>query len=229
MNLGYKIRHALAVWLEIFRRPGRFSVYSYSRSDAMKRLETSGQGKVLDLGCGGRRLAKHVITVDLRANACTDIIADANRLPFTNGAFEGVWMDALLEHVPNAGSLLGEVSRVLKPGGWVYAEVPFLQGYHAAPGDYTRWTTDGLRQLFKDWQVEWISMASGPFSALAYQLRNCFSILTSFGSDSLYRFLFEAVWGYVVWPLKFFDVFVRQNPRAMGHAFGYGVMARKRN
>ena len=83
-------------------------------------------------------------------------------------------------------------------------------------------------QLVDEWHVEWFEAASGPFSAFAYQLRSCLALFTSFGSDFLYRVTFEAIWGYVVWPIKYLDVFFRNHPRAIGHAFGYAVMLKKK-
>jgi len=219
--------HAFACATEFLRRPGRFSVYHYSRRRALERLDKGGGGRVLDLGCGDRRLSPAVITVDLKPGKYVRVVADASRLPFRNGTCRGVWMDALLEHVPNPAGILTEAARVLKPQGWLYCEVPFLQGEHAAPGDYRRWTRQGLAQFFAAWRVEWIEAVSGPFSALAYQLRVCLSLLTSFGSEKLYRYLFEAVWGYLVWPLKFLDFFFRRHPYSGAHAFGYGVMVSK--
>ena len=40
--------------------------------------------------------------------------------------------------------------RVLKPGGYIYSEVPFLQGFHADPDDYQRYTLQGLKILFNN-------------------------------------------------------------------------------
>lgn len=228
VNLRSRL-HAFACATEFLRRPGRFSVCHYPRARALARLEKGGGGPVLDLGCGDRLLSPSVIAVDLKPGKYVRVVADAARLPFRNGTCRGVWMDALLEHVPDPAGILKEVSRVLKPEGWLYCEVPFLQGEHAAPGDYRRWTRQGLGQFFEGWKVEWIEAVSGPFSVLAYQLRVCLSLLTSFGSDKLYRYLFEAVWGYAVWPVKFLDFIFRSHPYSGAHAFGYGVMASKRN
>lgn len=226
---AHPLIHAFARATEFLRRPGRFSVYHYPRGRALERLERGGPGPVLDVGCGSRRLGGPVIAVDLRPGKYVSVVADAAHLPFQDGSCRGLWMEALLEHVPDPSGILEEASRVLKSRGWLYCEVPFLQGEHAAPGDYRRWTRQGLTQLFSGWRVEWIEAVSGPFSVLAYQLRACLSLLTSFGSDKLYRYLFEALWGYVVWPLKFLDFFLRRHPYSDAHAFGYGVMASKRN
>lgn len=221
------IKHAIAVLVGYIRKPGRFSVFHYARCPAIRRTFSATSRRVLDIGCGSRRLSSGVIHVDLMRNDCVDVVADAIRLPFKDGSFEGVWMEAVLEHVTEPCRIIHEIVRVLKVDGWLYCEVPFLQGEHSAPGDFRRWTMPGLQQFFKDWQCEWIEPSSGPFSALAYQLRSCLSLLTCFGNDWFYRIMFEAIWGYVVWPIKFLDLLVKNNPNARAHAFGYAIMLRR--
>ena len=186
------------------------------------------QGRLLDVGAGHRRIVPHATTIDIMPGPCVDIVADARAMPFVDGACEGVWLEALLEHVENPEAVLKETHRVLRDGGWLYCEVPFLQGEHAAPADYRRWTRRGLEQLFDGWELQWLEPASGPFSALAYQMRVCLAVLTSFGSRRLYGLLFATIWAYVVWPIKFLDVLVRTNECAAACSFGWALMARKR-
>ena len=222
----YKVKHFFAVSIEGLRRPGRFSVAGYPRENALRYIEQGGL--ILDVGCGTRKLSEDVIAIDLTPGDCVKIVGDACHLPFADESCDGVWLEAVLEHVPDPRAVLTEIQRVLKPHGWLYLEVPFMQGEHAAPGDYQRYTKQGFEQLLKeDWQFEWFQMAAGPFSALAYHLRSCLSMITSFGNDKLYRATFEAVWGYVVWPIKWLDYLFKDHPRAHAHAFGYAMMLRK--
>ncbi len=37
------------------------------------------------------------------------------------------------------------IHRILAPGGRVLVDVPFIQGYHSAPGDYRQFTEQGFR------------------------------------------------------------------------------------
>ncbi len=46
---------------------------------------------------------------------------DANALPFETGSFELVCCQTLLTHVPEPERVLGEMARVLKPGGCLFA------------------------------------------------------------------------------------------------------------
>jgi hypothetical protein len=40
-----------------------------------------------------------------------------------------------------------EMTRVLRPGGFLHVVVPFCHPFHAYPSDYHRWTTRGQREL----------------------------------------------------------------------------------
>ena len=49
---------------------------------------------------------------------------DATMLPFPDGTFDAVVTSEVLEHIPNDTGALGELTRVLKPGGVLAATVP---------------------------------------------------------------------------------------------------------
>jgi SAM-dependent methyltransferase len=93
------------------------------------------QGLVLDLGCGtgahSVRLAQrgyHVVSVDLtlpgarsakerleeldRPAMC--VVADAEHLPFRDGAFDTVWAALLLHHFPRLDVLPAEIRRLVR-------------------------------------------------------------------------------------------------------------------
>jgi hypothetical protein len=55
---------------------------------------------------------------------------------------------------------------VLAPGGFVYAETPFLQHVHEGPYDFTRYTESGHRWLFRAFE----RMDSGVVAGLGMQL-----------------------------------------------------------
>ena len=48
------------------------------------------------------------------------VLADAGDLPFAAGSIDGVFCSNLLEHTPNTPEVIGEIERVLRPGGWGY-------------------------------------------------------------------------------------------------------------
>ena len=83
---------------------------------------------VLDAGSGhgasGRALetsGARVVSVDRRPlGGGRRVTADAAALPFHDAAFDGVVCSNLLEHVPSPASVVRELGRVTRPGGWVY-------------------------------------------------------------------------------------------------------------
>jgi SAM-dependent methyltransferase len=90
-----------------------------------------------------------VVGTDVYASPHTTAVADAHRLPFRDGVFAAVWIQAVLEHVLEPATVVSEIYRVLQPNGIVYAETPFMQQVHEGAYDFTRFTLSGHRWLFR--------------------------------------------------------------------------------
>src|SRR2546430_7777269 len=56
-------------------------------------------------------------------------------LPFASDRFDVVHSNQVLEHIPNMLSLMGEIHRVLRPGGFAVAHVPYFRSSWAAIED----------------------------------------------------------------------------------------------
>jgi SAM-dependent methyltransferase len=144
--------------------PGRQS-HNWSIYDAGDRclLRHAGRfrGVVLDLGCGSRTYEAFIgprceryIGVDWSESLHSiraDLIADLNEpLPLADDCVDTVACFSVLEHLRRPGQLVAEALRVLKPGGSVILQVPFMWQVHEAPHDYYRFTCFGLRHLFEE-------------------------------------------------------------------------------
>jgi SAM-dependent methyltransferase len=113
------------------------------------------QGHVLNAGCGERDitafLRSHGMTeltrYDIASSDPTVILGPIEAMPFADGSFDSVLCNAVLEHIEDAERGIAELARVVRPGGHLVVTVPFLQPYHACPGDFRRYTADGLAQL----------------------------------------------------------------------------------
>jgi SAM-dependent methyltransferase len=111
---------------------------------------------VLDLG--GNRINKRgnfdIAQYPLRvwyANLVTSkqphIQCRAESVPLAADSVDAVICAELLEHVPDPRAVLGEVARVLRPGGVLLISVPFLFRIHGDPFDYGRYTDHYWREV----------------------------------------------------------------------------------
>lgn len=108
------------------------------------------QGLILDCGAGCQgKIYENVINLEIVDYDSTDVMAVAEHLPFLDGVFDVVFSFAVLEHVRNPAAAAREIMRVLKPGGILFAQVPFLSPLHAYPHHYYNMTLAGLRELFE--------------------------------------------------------------------------------
>jgi len=136
--------------------------------------------KVLIIGSGTesleiKKLRKKIgiklVGFDIYDSNNVDFIADAHYLPIESNSFDGVWVQAVLEHVMEPIEVVNEIHRVLKNDGIVYAETPFMQQVHEGAYDYTRYSVLGHRFLFKKFEQISIGGLKGPTEVLAWSLK----------------------------------------------------------
>ena len=109
--------------------------------------------------------------LDIYQTENVDIVADAHYLPFNNNTFDGVWIQAVLEHVMDTNLVVNEIFRVLKNDGIVYSEIPFMQPVPEGAYDFTRYTCTGHRFLFKKFEQKEIGALDGPAEALTWSIK----------------------------------------------------------
>lgn len=136
-------------------------------------------------------------------------MGDACKLPFLDNTFDYIWSNAALEHIPTPWVASLEMIRVLKPGGIVIVQVPFLENLHSEPHDYYRFTIYGLRQLFHDTEEISSGVSAGPGQVVSdliqYYFMN-FANNTAWGWKSFFLTLICIPIGVALYPIKLFDL-----------------------
>jgi SAM-dependent methyltransferase len=102
----------------------------------------------LDLGGGARRLDARLVNLDLADLPQVDIVAPAEKLPFRDASLGLVVAQEVFEHLPDPHATLAEIARVLRPGGIVYVQTPWMLGWHSGPQDFWRFSREGMAALF---------------------------------------------------------------------------------
>ncbi|MCK9361095.1 class I SAM-dependent methyltransferase [Patescibacteria group bacterium] len=181
---------------------------------------------ILNIGSGPTNLGPNCVNVDLYPFPNVHALAQADRLPFKDGCFDAVVCDQMLEHVADPFGVSRELVRVLKPGGLVYAGVPFIFPLHPSPKDYARWSAEGLGTLFPGCAVLESGVSIGPTSALLTVMADWLALVFSFGIPPLrtgLRYFFMLV----LFPFKYLDILIARIPGAEVIAAAVYVVAKK--
>ena len=128
------------------------------------------EGRVLDLGAGSAKYKEMILkkaseyrSCDAVKNKNIDDICDILNLQYPPESFDTVISTQVMEHVNNPYKMATEINKILKFGGKVIVTTPFLISLHADPGDFFRFTKDGLSEIFK--QAGFEILESGHYGA----------------------------------------------------------------
>jgi len=164
----------------------------------------------LYIGGAGQSVPGYV-NLDLFAIPGVDVAADAERLPFRSAIFQRVECDAVLEHVADPSLVVSEIARVLAPGGYAHLVTPFCHPFHEYPRDFRRFTLDGLKQLAGSLEIVAEGWRTGPTATLLVISIEHTKLLLPFRA---WRMAAHFVCGWLLFPLRYLDLFLLRSPYA---------------
>ena len=201
--------------------------FPFNYGAAIRRHVNPHDHIVVDIGCGNNRVDDDIVTVDATDYGAVDIVADIGALPFKDGALDALCTRSVLEHIPDIGSAVAELSRCTRPNGFGIHVIPFLFPYHASPHDYTRLTHSGAIGLFRNWGVVEQRNTTGPVTLFLVCLLEFLSVLLSFGRPGPKAVIY-LILCLVVFPLKVLDAPFIGRRAFLGLAPTILTVARKR-
>jgi uncharacterized protein YbaR (Trm112 family) len=166
-----------------------------------------------------------IVESDVAFGPRTALIADSHCLPFKDNIFDGVVCQAVLEHVFSPNQCAKEIERVLKLGGIVYAETPFMQQLHGGDYDFTRFTLKGHRNLFLGFNELAAGITGGPAMAFAW---SWVYLLQSFSIGARSRLILKLIGVLTSFPLKYLDLIIIKNKPSYDAASGFFFLGKKK-
>ena len=143
--------------LEEFDVPNAPPVSAHPYPEAVIKLIRDNPDKLfLDVGAGLRpTYYANVVNTEIYPSVSTDVLCVGESMPFVSEQFDFVFCFATLEHTKRPWEVAAEICRVLKPGGTVMIDYPFMQPVHGYPHHYFNATPMGNRSLFeRDCDIE---------------------------------------------------------------------------
>ena len=209
MVAGYRTPNAKLIGLRRWITSEYFPGKAWRRA---KQDTLNTAGPVLIIGSGVTRYSGGV-HLDLDDFPGVDVVADAGAIPFRENSFTGAVCEVVLEHVTHPDQVIAETFRVLQPGGRCFFIVPFLFPFHGHPGDYRRWSRQGLAEDFAAFQDLETGIHGGPCSAIVNLLSEWLYVLSGARFPKGYVPIKGAATA-LLFPLKFLDLVVNRFPEA---------------
>jgi SAM-dependent methyltransferase len=134
----------------------------------------------------------------------------------------------VFEHLADPHRAAAEVFRVLRPGGTLYLQVPFIIGFHSGPHDYWRFTHAGLAELVRRAGFEIVEVAAAVGAGTSmYRIAVEFAATLAAAAWRKLYFPAKAAAAILCAPLRWADVCAPTHGDANRIAAGFYALARK--
>ena len=161
---------------------------------------------------------------DVAIDERTTLVCDAQNLPFADETFDGVIIQAVLFYLPDYWRCIGEMFRVLKPGGIIYSDAPFIQQVVGGAYDFYRFTLRGHEYQFRKFEKITSGVSGGPAMATAWSIQY---LMLSFTENAPLRAAMRVFCKCTLFWMKYLDLLLVNKPGAVDAAAGTYFMGRR--
>lgn len=111
--------------------------------------------------------ARAHLPADVHTTPSYDALADV-----PDASYDVAVCTALLEHVADPRAIIGQLHRILRPGGRLIVTASAVFPFHGAPHNYFHHTPYGFRHLFAAWsEIAVLRGSSSPYQTVAILLQ----------------------------------------------------------
>ena len=183
----------------------------------------------LNVGAGTTNYDPRIKNLDIFPGEHIDYVGKAEDMPMEDNTFGVIITQEVLEHVQDPFKAMEEIHRVLKPGGTLYCQLPFIIGYHPGPTDFWRFTKEGIKELVErvGFEVEEQGVSVGSSTGFYRIAVEYFAVLFSVILPFLYT-AFKALFAVLLYPIKLLDHVMKYSKQADRIPGGYYIIAKKK-
>jgi SAM-dependent methyltransferase len=213
------------------------TTYNFRHMSRDLRSVVPENGVIFDIGSkdarggyilGGAPSGTRLVCVDILDRPGVDLVADAENLHMVeSNSVDLVLAFNVLEHIRHPDRAIAEFERILKPGGFIWVDVPFMYPFHGDPDDYYRFSDHGLAIACERFEKIECKFLRGPASCMAEFFVQFVAVLFCFNSRRLHGAIeYLARWSFS-W-IKYLDYFIGHFDAARTIHAGTTFVGRKR-
>lgn len=129
----------------------------------------TNSARILNAGSNTTRFGGNCLNIDIQMKENVDLVTDMHSLPDDIGKFDAVICNAALQYCHSPMVVMNQFHQVLKPGGLLFIEAPWVQPYCDDTVDRFRFSEHGLLGLLEGFEIVRSGQSITPGSALVMQ------------------------------------------------------------
>ncbi|MFY9368428.1 MAG: class I SAM-dependent methyltransferase [Desulfomonilia bacterium] len=173
-------------------------IMNYTAENFVKEYVENG-ARILNAGSSSVRFGSNCVNVDIQDGSGVDVVCDIHDIPDTLGRFDIIICTAVLQYCENPQKAVSEMYRVLRPGGYIYADVPWVQQYCPCAPDRFRFSEQAVREMFSRFEI--VKLAPSVRPGTAWVFLGC-AIMQDLTRNRYINFALALLFKAMLYPFK---------------------------